>query len=705
MSSDLSRFYCNYAGCARSYKKKEHLLRHERDHLNLRPFACMLCPATFNRSDLLKRHEAISHQSDEAPEQKDQGEPSTENAVSESQKPVPTCEPVDTSLVIPDGSLSMELEALNLSSNPTMQLLQSSSRNELEASYFLHFHPHWPLLHKRTFLQSEHPPELTAAVLTAGLWVLDTPETKDKARFYHDALLKVIDNQLFKIRQPVTDSPEPRPEFLAPFQVLLIALILCTYRGAERFPSALFNSKHLWRLFQSMGVYDQKAIDYQNSSPIIRECYQRRSKRASQHSRKCISHETAEWAMWDVDCAGERTERICKQDERGPPSEKRESEHAELALGLCRSLSQLVPWDPQDWWSGLAHGHCSRLSPSINIVSASIKSVSHYLIILKIEIQNPLLAMAVAVAGGTGGLGRALVDAIKAHGKHEVLVLSRKNTTGLEESLGARVVTVDYSNVDSLASILEERNIEIVISAVNNISGDNHPEINLIRAADKSETTKRFIPSYFGTPYTPEQYESFPPAMAKKAATEQLEATSLEWTKVYNGYFLDYYGTPKLKSYMDDISFSIDMRNNFAALPGSGEVPVVFTHTFDVARFVAAALDLPVWERTSWIIGDRITWNDLAKQAQDVKGVPFHVTHDSIEALKAGVITELPSHPQFYDVYPKEHLQGFIAACGVMCEKGQANFTPERSLNELFPDIKPMTARDVLEKGWGAERE
>ncbi|ENH69294.1 hypothetical protein FOC1_g10004832 [Fusarium oxysporum f. sp. cubense race 1] len=318
--------------------------------------------------------------------------------------------------------------------------------------------------------------------------------------------------------------------------------------------------------------------------------------------------------------------------------------------------------------------------------------------------------MAVAVAGGTGGLGRALVDTIKAHGKHEVLVLSRKanvvkNTTGLEESLGARVVTVDYSNVDSLASILEERNVEIVISAVNNISGDNHPEINLIRAADKSETTKRFIPSYFGTPYTPEQYESFPPAMAKKAATEQLETTSLEWTKVYNGYFLDYYGTPKLKSYMDDISFSIDMRNNFAALPGSGEVPVVFTHTFDVARFVAAALDLPVWERTSWIIGDRITWNDLAKQAQDVKGVPFHVTHDSIEALKAGVITELPSHPQFYDVYPKEHLQGFIAACGVMCEKGQANFTPERSLNELFPDIKPMTARDVLEKGWGAEKE
>ncbi|EWZ29456.1 uncharacterized protein FOBCDRAFT_245710 [Fusarium oxysporum Fo47] len=275
MSSDLPRFYCNYAGCARSYKKKEHLLRHERDHLNLRPFACTLCPATFNRSDLLKRHGAISHQSNQTPERNDQGEPSTENAVSESQKSAPASEPVDNCLATSEWLLSIELEGLNLSSNPAMQLLQSSSRNELEASYFLHFHPHWPLLHKKTFLHSEHPPELTAAVLTAGLWVLDTPETRDQARFYHDALLKVLDHQLFKLCQCITDSPGPRAEFLASFQVLLIALILCTYRGAETFRSAFMNSKHLWQLFQSVDIYDQKAIDDRNSSRIIRECYQR----------------------------------------------------------------------------------------------------------------------------------------------------------------------------------------------------------------------------------------------------------------------------------------------------------------------------------------------------------------------------------------------------------------------------------------------
>ncbi|KAG7406019.1 hypothetical protein Forpe1208_v013685 [Fusarium oxysporum f. sp. rapae] len=81
--------------------------------------------------------------------------------------------------------------------------------------------------------------------------------------------------QLFKLPGSVTDSSGPRAEFLSAFQVLLIALILCTYRGAETFPAALFNSKQLFQLFQSMGVYDQKAIDDRNPSPIIRECYQR----------------------------------------------------------------------------------------------------------------------------------------------------------------------------------------------------------------------------------------------------------------------------------------------------------------------------------------------------------------------------------------------------------------------------------------------
>ncbi|KPM46027.1 hypothetical protein AK830_g439 [Neonectria ditissima] len=302
--------------------------------------------------------------------------------------------------------------------------------------------------------------------------------------------------------------------------------------------------------------------------------------------------------------------------------------------------------------------------------------------------------MSVAVAGGFGGLGRAIVEAILAQGKHEA-------KPDLKTS--ARVAVVDYSSVASLTAVLEEHAVHTVISAVNNITGDNSSETNLIHAAEAAKTVKRFMPSYFGAHYSSEQYKSFPPAMAKKAAQAELEASSLEWTTVYNGYFLDYFGTPKAKSYIDDIAFFIDVANDTAAIPGSGNTPVVFTHTFDVAKFVAAAIDLPEWSRESYIIGDKLSWNELLQLAQEVKGTKFHVAYDSVEKLETGIMTELPSHQQFYAVYPKEHLQSFMSAFGVNCERGQANFSPSRTLNDEFPEIHAMTAREVLEIGWGKE--
>lgn len=123
----------------------------------------------------------------------------------------------------------------------------------------------------------------------------------------------------------------------------------------------------------------------------------------------------------------------------------------------------------------------------------------------------------VAVAGGSGGLGRTLVEGIQARGTHEVVVLSRKvssilnsflpsflhdtnqfqqaNPT-LEAERGVRFVAIDYSDVEAAAKVLEENNIHTIISAVTYMpgAGENH-EDRLVKAADLSSTTKRFIPS------------------------------------------------------------------------------------------------------------------------------------------------------------------------------------------------------------------
>jgi hypothetical protein len=194
----------------------------------------------------------------------------------------------------------------------------------------------------------------------------------------------------------------------------------------------------------------------------------------------------------------------------------------------------------------------------------------------------------------------------------------------------------------------------------------------------------------------------FPLAAVKLNHLKTVEATSLEWTAVLTGYFLDYYGAPKVKSYMPPMSLVIDVPNNAAAIPGSGNVPSVFTHTFDVGKFTAALLTKEKWEKETYIIGDKLTFNEFVRIAEEVKGTKFTVEHDSLDKLKTGQITELPSHPSSYVYFPKQMLQGMYAAFGIMFATGVFDFKPSHTLNDEFPDIKPKTARDILTEAYAA---
>jgi nucleoside-diphosphate-sugar epimerase len=63
------------------------------------------------------------------------------------------------------------------------------------------------------------------------------------------------------------------------------------------------------------------------------------------------------------------------------------------------------------------------------------------------------------------------------------------------------------------------------------------------------------------------------------------------------------------------------MANNTAAIPGSGNTPVAFTHTFDVAQYVAALIGEEKGDERSIIIGDKLTWNDFISLAEATKGL------------------------------------------------------------------------------------
>ncbi|KAL4726395.1 hypothetical protein ACLX1H_007076 [Fusarium chlamydosporum] len=267
----------------------------------------------------------------------------------------------------------------------------------------------------------------------------------------------------------------------------------------------------------------------------------------------------------------------------------------------------------------------------------------------------------IAVAGGTGKVGRTIVEAIVAAGKHEVVVLSREENKALEKELGAPILSVDSHNVDALTQLFEKHNVHTIISTFG-MNGPTPPELELIRAAEASQPTKRFISSDWGLPHTAEHAKQANSANNKFLAQEELRKTNLEWTSVHNGFFVDFWGSPAIKSYLHNAATFLDISHRSAAIPGSGNVPVTFTFS------------------------DK-----------------FNVTYDSAETLKKGQLTELPGHVPMYNFVPKQVLQSVMAAYGLWIETDGFDLDESRALNKEFPDIKPISVREFLQQAWGVK--
>ncbi|KAH7303785.1 hypothetical protein B0I35DRAFT_364368 [Stachybotrys elegans] len=304
------------------------------------------------------------------------------------------------------------------------------------------------------------------------------------------------------------------------------------------------------------------------------------------------------------------------------------------------------------------------------------------------------MSSTIAIAGGTGSLGRAIVDALQATAKFTVIVFSRQVSEEKEKEIGARIISLDYTDAAGLIEVLEKNRIDTIISTMAYTEG-SAAELALMHAAERSAVTKRLIPSIWGVPCNRDAVPMFPPAQSKLEVMSCLETLSLEYTIFYTGYFFDYY-TLELPTYMQPIAFMLDIPNNTAAIPGSGEVPIVFTHTWDVAKFVAAYAEKPQWDREAYVIGDKITFNELVRLAEEVKHEKFTISYDTIENLIDHKVTELPCYLRIYPFLPKEALLPLIAGIGWLFDKGYFNLKWERTLNEEFKLIKARSITELL---------
>ncbi|KAI1324805.1 NAD(P)-binding protein [Xylariaceae sp. FL0255] len=333
----------------------------------------------------------------------------------------------------------------------------------------------------------------------------------------------------------------------------------------------------------------------------------------------------------------------------------------------------------------------------------------------------------IGVAGGSAGIGRTIVEELlKNKDKHDVKVLARQACTGflislergnniencqlnpeLEQAIGAPFVAVDYTDVKSLTKILEDNEIHTVISTLSfkAAPGTTIPEVELVTAAGASGTTKRYVSNNWGVPIRDGEEELAKSIMAFKvnglAALKQ--SANLEYTSFYTGFFSDYWGYPVVKTYMRPASLVLDIQNNAAVIPGAGNTRVGFAHTSDVAKYVTAAMDLEKWEREYNLVVDNITLNEFLALAENARGVKFDVTYDSVETLKSGKFTELPAQSKsgLFGTAAGDAIRKHLAASLLTLDSGRFDFDDGVRGRDAFPEIKPMTVKDILEEAWG----
>ncbi|KAL2672616.1 hypothetical protein Neosp_013329 [[Neocosmospora] mangrovei] len=302
----------------------------------------------------------------------------------------------------------------------------------------------------------------------------------------------------------------------------------------------------------------------------------------------------------------------------------------------------------------------------------------------------------IAVAGGAGNVGSTIVDGLVEYGKHKIYVLSRKD----RPSQGAvNYLRVDYDDPDAIAKAFEDAGVNIVICAISVVNPEaNQSQKNLIRAAEKSPTTERFVISSFDMLHVKEDIELSPLARYTFEAIDELEKTQLTYTRIANGWFLDYYGMPHWKTHLEPWINVMNVEKKWAVIPGDGSVKASFITSQDMSRFVARLMDLEKWNKVSPIFANTLSFSELVEMAEKARGCKFRVANDSLEKLQSGKIS---FHEEFPPIGYGEGDQAFFAMLHYQAAIGRylvpRDYPP---LDAVFPDLKITTPLEVMETAW-----
>lgn len=318
--------------------------------------------------------------------------------------------------------------------------------------------------------------------------------------------------------------------------------------------------------------------------------------------------------------------------------------------------------------------------------------------------------MRIALAGG-GGFAYILAQEL-CKSANTLLVLSRQEHPEFEEDMPeSQVVVVDYSNVEELHYTLQ--GIDLVIST---ISGAE--QLNLIDAARRARV-RVFVPSEFegSVFHRPGSQASDPLDRGSHAALNllrqisQAKPTGTQYTVFSCGLFMERFGPGGLQAHNLGASTGVQAPSDYlvnvsqcvAEIVESSNpqrpAQVALTSVYDVARFVAAAIELGLenWPREFKMRGDHMSVSEVVRLCSVVRGVSFVVAvHKHQDAL-----TRAEMFRQAEDWTQWHYLQRLIATANGRYHFRQANLNEALTQAGLM-NSSPMKFRQWLEAVWGS---
>ncbi|KAH0276347.1 NAD(P)-binding protein, partial [Aureobasidium melanogenum] len=308
----------------------------------------------------------------------------------------------------------------------------------------------------------------------------------------------------------------------------------------------------------------------------------------------------------------------------------------------------------------------------------------------------------IAIAGGSSNVASEIIDVLVATGKHEILLLSRKEVSTSSAIKGTTWIQVDYRNQMQLTHALE--GVHTLLSFVAEQEDPNSPiQKNLIKAAIEAGV-KRFAPSEWATSGIVSWY-SYKAEIRRYLQEINKEHQVIDYTLFQCGLFLNYLTRPyNSAKHLWQIQTPFDFDQGRCIIAEGGiDSRITLTIVQDLAQVVARAIDYEhPWPVVGGISGVEMSLKQMIELGEKIRGKPFKVEELPISELKDGTWksswTPKIDHPA---VPPQKNDElSRLMVSEILRGISAGDFLCSVEWNKLLPDFEFTQTEEFLTGIW-----